>query len=233
MVVKGDGDPFLGPSFSRLHSLWEFVNNIFYRERLQNVNKLHDRIFRAAEYVTNEMLSCTCVQKLNIILTLVVPLRVPILTPTEHIRNVVTSMIKKICRLLKYTGCVTKPDGFHFILKTFRYFWRTLYFIVEVYNVLFCPFSILLRTLSITMCNELRGPIGRGLAAVRRCYAEGGITAKQRGTAASPRTFQTALVVAAALKKGSFKTTVTQILTTVRGMKNTPLLHYPHHYVLA
>jgi hypothetical protein len=34
-------------------------------------------------------------------------------------------------------------------------------------------------------------------------------------------------------KKGSFKTTVTPTLTTVRGMKSTPLLRYPHHYNLA
>jgi hypothetical protein len=34
-------------------------------------------------------------------------------------------------------------------------------------------------------------------------------------------------------KKGSFKTTVTQTLTTVRGMKITPLLHYLHHCNLA
>jgi hypothetical protein len=34
-------------------------------------------------------------------------------------------------------------------------------------------------------------------------------------------------------KKNYFKTTVTQTLTTVRGMKNTTLLPYPHHYNLA
>jgi hypothetical protein len=34
-------------------------------------------------------------------------------------------------------------------------------------------------------------------------------------------------------KKGSFKTTVTQTLTTVRGLKITPLLGYLHHYNLA
>jgi len=33
-------------------------------------------------------------------------------------------------------------------------------------------------------------------------------------------------------KKGSFKTAVTQTLTTVRGMKITPLLCYTHHYNL-
>jgi hypothetical protein len=34
-------------------------------------------------------------------------------------------------------------------------------------------------------------------------------------------------------KEGSFKTTVTQTLTAVRGVKITPLLRYPHHYNLA
>jgi hypothetical protein len=37
---------------------------------------------------------------------------------------------------------------------------------------------------------------------------------------------------APASKNGSFKTTVTKNLTTVRGMKITPLLRYPHHYNL-
>jgi len=34
-------------------------------------------------------------------------------------------------------------------------------------------------------------------------------------------------------KKASFKTTVTQTLTTVGELKITPLLRYPHHYNLA
>jgi hypothetical protein len=34
-------------------------------------------------------------------------------------------------------------------------------------------------------------------------------------------------------KKVSFKTTVTETLTTVRGTKITPLLRYPHHYNVA
>jgi hypothetical protein len=48
----------------------------------------------------------------------------------------------------------------------------------------------------------------------------------------NPRTFQTVLVVdPPSKKKGSFKTTVTQTLTTVRGMKiTTPLLHYPNYW---
>jgi len=38
------------------------------------------------------------------------------------------------------------------------------------------------------------------------------------------------LIVAPPSKKGSFKVIVTQNLTTVRGMKITPLLRCPHHY---
>jgi hypothetical protein len=34
-------------------------------------------------------------------------------------------------------------------------------------------------------------------------------------------------------KKGSFKTTVTRTIRTVRGMKITPLLRHPHHYNLS
>jgi hypothetical protein len=34
-------------------------------------------------------------------------------------------------------------------------------------------------------------------------------------------------------KKCSFKTTLTQTMTTIRGMKITPLLFYPHYYNLA
>jgi len=34
-------------------------------------------------------------------------------------------------------------------------------------------------------------------------------------------------------KKGSFKTIITQSFMTVKGMKITPLLRYPHHYNLA
>jgi len=37
----------------------------------------------------------------------------------------------------------------------------------------------------------------------------------------------------AILQKGSFKTTVTQTLTKVRGVNITPLLRCPHHYNLA
>jgi hypothetical protein len=50
---------------------------------------------------------------------------------------------------------------------------------------------------------------------------------------ASPPTFQMALVVAHHSKKGSFKMTAIQILTTVRGMKIMQVLCYPHHNNLA
>jgi len=43
----------------------------------------------------------------------------------------------------------------------------------------------------------------------------------------SRRTFQTALYMLHHPNKGSFETTVTENLTTVRGMKITPLLRYP------
>jgi hypothetical protein len=53
-----------------------------------------------------------------------------------------------------------------------------------------------------------------------------------RSNKVSPGTFQTASSLRHP-EKGSFKTTVTQILMTVRGMKITPLLRYPHHYNFA
>jgi len=52
-----------------------------------------------------------------------------------------------------------------------------------------------------------------------------------RSNKVSPRTFQTALVPPSL--KDSFETTITQALTTVRGMKITPLLRYRHYYNLA
>jgi predicted DNA-binding ribbon-helix-helix protein len=39
---------------------WGFVKNIAYREKLQTVNELCDRIVSAAECVTNEVLASTC-----------------------------------------------------------------------------------------------------------------------------------------------------------------------------
>jgi ribosomal protein L40E len=54
-----------------------------------------------------------------------------------------------------------------------------------------------------------------GLAAVRRCYAEGSMTAvhcrQSTNFSSDPRS------CSAILKNGSFKTTVTQTLTTVEG----------------
>jgi hypothetical protein len=57
------------------------------------VNELRDRIVRAAECITNEMLANTW-QKLNIVLC-VVPLMVPTVTSTEHIRNFVRYSVWK------------------------------------------------------------------------------------------------------------------------------------------
>jgi len=39
--------------------LLEFIKDIIFHEKVQNVNELHDRIVRAAECVTNKMLSST------------------------------------------------------------------------------------------------------------------------------------------------------------------------------
>jgi len=49
---------------------------------------------------------------------------------------------------------------------------------------------------------------------------------RKRNNKVSPLIFQTALMLHHP-KNGSFKTTVTEILTTVRGMKIAPLLRYP------
>jgi len=59
---------------------WEFVKGIVYLESVQNVNELHDQTVEAAECVTIEMLS-------SIILMNVMPLMVPILRSTGHIRD--------------------------------------------------------------------------------------------------------------------------------------------------
>jgi hypothetical protein len=74
-------------------------------------------------------------------------------------------------------------------------------------------------------------------ACQERYFEKGTVTAPpscDSGNKVSPRTFQMTLVVAPPSQKkgGSFKMTVTQTLTTVRGMKITPLLRYPHQYNL-
>jgi len=71
---------------------WGVVRDIVYREKMQNVNELCDRIFRAKECITNEMLPIP-VQKLNIILMCFTSLMVPILKCNEHIRNSVASSV--------------------------------------------------------------------------------------------------------------------------------------------
>jgi len=83
-----EGGPFPGPLVLQIWStpldvfLWEFVKDIVYCERAQNANELPDRIVRAA-------VKCLPAPGviLNIILMCVMPLTVPILRPTEHIRN--------------------------------------------------------------------------------------------------------------------------------------------------
>jgi hypothetical protein len=49
------GTHYLAPSFSGFFILG--VCNIVYHENVQNANKLHDRIVRAAKCITSEMLS--------------------------------------------------------------------------------------------------------------------------------------------------------------------------------
>jgi len=59
---------------------------------MQNVNELRDRIIRAAECVTSEMLASTG-EKLNVVLMSVMPLMVPVLSSTDHIRDFVRSNV--------------------------------------------------------------------------------------------------------------------------------------------
>jgi hypothetical protein len=59
---------------------WDVCKNTYYCEKVKNANELHDRIVRAAECITNEMVA-------SITWMCVVPLRVPILILTEHIQN--------------------------------------------------------------------------------------------------------------------------------------------------
>jgi hypothetical protein len=67
------------------------IKDIVYREKLQNVNELRDGIVRAAKCVTKQM--SVPGDKLTTLLMCVVPLTVPILRPTEHIRNFVRSSV--------------------------------------------------------------------------------------------------------------------------------------------
>jgi hypothetical protein len=91
----------LAPSFSRLgYSGFLllgvcFLKDIVYRGNLQNSNELRDRIVRAAECVTNEMLVSTCTDTEYRLYVCVVLLVVPILRCTEHIRNFVRSSVWK------------------------------------------------------------------------------------------------------------------------------------------
>jgi hypothetical protein len=71
---------------------WEFVKDTVYREKLQNVIQLRDRIVTAAECITNDM-TATCGEKLSIVLLCVVPLMGPILRSTEYVRNLGTSSV--------------------------------------------------------------------------------------------------------------------------------------------
>jgi hypothetical protein len=61
-----------------------YVKDIVYREKVENANESPaDKIVRAADSVSNEMMTSTS-NKL-IILVRVAPLTLPMLRPTEHI----------------------------------------------------------------------------------------------------------------------------------------------------
>jgi hypothetical protein len=56
----GTGGPIPWPPHSQKltpldFTFLEFVKDIIYCEKVQNVNELHNRIMRAVEYITNEM----------------------------------------------------------------------------------------------------------------------------------------------------------------------------------
>jgi len=57
---------------------------------VHNINEMCDRIIRAAECVTNYMLA-----KLNIVFMSVMPVMVPILRSTEHVRYSVWFSVSK------------------------------------------------------------------------------------------------------------------------------------------
>jgi hypothetical protein len=64
IVAQQEGDPFTGTLVLHIWHLWifflwEFVHDIVYREKVQNVNELCDRIVRAAQCVSNKMLAST------------------------------------------------------------------------------------------------------------------------------------------------------------------------------
>jgi hypothetical protein len=77
-----------------------FVKDIAYHEKVQNVKELYDRVIRAAECVTKEMLVNMWLE-IEYCLMCVVPLMVPILRSTEHIRNFVKSQCFKVYQFLR------------------------------------------------------------------------------------------------------------------------------------
>jgi hypothetical protein len=73
---------------------WGSVKNTFYQE-MQNVNELHDRIIYKLQNVLPLKCSLIPHKKLHIVLICVMPLLVPILRSTEHIRSFVQSSVWK------------------------------------------------------------------------------------------------------------------------------------------
>jgi hypothetical protein len=58
IIGREEGTHSLAPLFSTSppnYFFWGFVKDTVYHEKVKYVNKLHDRIVRAAEYITSEM----------------------------------------------------------------------------------------------------------------------------------------------------------------------------------
>jgi hypothetical protein len=68
-----------------LTSFLEVCKRHFYREKMQNLSDLRNRIISVTDCVTSEMLANIC-EGLNIVLMCVMSLMVPILNYTEHTR---------------------------------------------------------------------------------------------------------------------------------------------------
>jgi hypothetical protein len=75
-----------------LDFFWEFVKDMVYSKKVQNVNELHDRLSDVQIALPMKCLPVP-VKKLNTALMCVMPPRVLILRSTEHIRNFARSSI--------------------------------------------------------------------------------------------------------------------------------------------
>jgi hypothetical protein len=82
--------------------------------------------------------------------------------------------------------------------------------------------------------SEALPPLEPQLVSLHRLHRlDGWVVGFQNSITQSWRSTKEISSCSALLKGILFKTTVTQTLTTVRGLKITPLLSYPHHYKLA